>query len=220
MRSLIYWSDALNNTDTHSTHPTRRRVIKVGGSLFSDPNTPNLLRQWLDAHDDKQNILIGGGGTLVDSIRQWESEGKLNTEEAHWMAIQCMTLTADLLKRWLNVPLLCQPSHIAHTPNNSVVVMDVHNWLRQESDMPVGWSLTSDSIAAALADRLQAEELILLKPCSPPSGTTSLRTLSDAGYVDRLFCQYGERIESVGFVDFLSPTPDILFLSTMGSAVS
>ena len=210
----------LNNANTHSTDHTRRRVIKVGGSLFGDPNIPNRLRQWIDTHDDKQNILIGGGGALVDSIRQWESEGKLNTEEAHWMAIQCMTLTADLLKRWLNVPLIGQPSHIARDPNNSVVVMDVHGWLRQDSEMPVGWSFTSDSIAAALADRLQAEELILLKSCSPPSGTTKLETLSDVGYVDRLFCQYGERIDSVGFVDFLSPTPDIIFLSTSGSTDS
>ncbi len=103
-----------------------------------------------------------------------------------------MSLTAHLLQRWLGAPLILHPDQLDSNPAPNVVV-DVQLWLRNEVDMPVGWSLTSDSIAAGLAVHLDASELILLKSCTVTSGTASVQSLIEDGAVGDMCGIYYDR---------------------------
>ncbi|MCA9240540.1 MAG: hypothetical protein KDA37_10085, partial [Planctomycetales bacterium] len=62
-----------------------------------------------------------------------------------------------------------------------------------------GWQVTSDSIAARVAEVLDAE-LVLLKAAPPPDGRRQdLDWLADAGYVDRWFPRASLGLRSVSF---------------------
>lgn len=196
-----------------------RRVIKVGGSLLDFPPTPDRLRRWLTPRSQTRNILVAGGGQLVNRIRDWHRAGHINEERAHWMSVECMSLTAHLLQRWLGAPLILHPDQLDSNPAPNVVI-DVQLWLRNEVDMPVGWSLTSDSIAAGLAVHLDASELILLKSRTVLPGTNSVQSLIEDGTVDGQFGRYWQRLKTVGFVNFRNSCSDIVYLPRSGSPVS
>ena len=180
------------------------RVVKVGGSLLDFPATPDRLRDWLACQGGRRNVLLAGGGKLVDRVRQWHRSGHVDETTAHWMAIECMSLTARLLQRWLDIPLVGHPDQVATSPATSLV-LDVEPWLSRGSSLPVGWSVTSDSIAAQLALELEAGELILLKSCPISPTRDSLDSLIQRGVLDRQFDAYLPRIDSIGLLDFRRP---------------
>ena len=196
-----------------------RRVIKVGGSLLDFPPTRERLRRWLAPPSQTRNILLAGGGQLVNRIRDWHRMGHIGEERAHWMSVECMSLTAHLLQRWLGAPLILHPDQLDSNPAPNVVV-DVQLWLRNEVDMPVGWSLTSDSIAAGLAVQLDASELILLKSRTVFPGTNSVQSLIEDGTVDGQFGRYSQKLKSIGLVNFRNAYSDIVYLPRPGFSVS
>ncbi len=177
------------------------RVVKVGGSLLDFAPTRQRLRDWLRRHSDRQNVLVAGGGKLVDHIRQWHRNGQVDGVEAHWMAIECMSFTAQLLQRWLQIPLVSHPAAVAASPAANLV-LDVQPWLERESTLPVGWSVTSDSIAAQCSLELGAAELLLLKSCPIRSASGSFDSLIDQGVLDRQFASYLNQIGPIGLLDF------------------
>ena len=177
------------------------RVVKVGGSLLDFSPTRQRLRDWLRRHSDRQNVLVAGGGKLVDHIRQWHRNGQVDAVEAHWMAIECMSFTAQLLQRWLQIPLVSHPAAVAASPAANLV-LDVQPWLERESKLPVGWSVTSDSIAAQCSLELGAAELLLLKSCPIRSASGSFDSLIDQGVLDRQFASYLNQIGTIGLLDF------------------
>ena len=50
------------------------RVVKVGGSLLDLPQLPQKLRMWLAAQSPAHNVLVVGGGPLVEQVRTWHAE--------------------------------------------------------------------------------------------------------------------------------------------------
>ena len=76
--------------------------------------------------------------------------------------------------------------------SDQLFVLDVAPLLRAEQGshtaLPESWDVTSDSIAAHVAHRLQAAELVLLKSTAAPDAA-SAEVLSAAGYVDAYFPQ-------------------------------
>lgn len=183
------------------------QIVKVGGSLLSSPETPDRFRLWLKSQTDHQNILIAGGGARVDAVRARYQAGQLNECESHWQAINSMSDNAHRLQEWLDVPMLerIEAVHMCSTRN---LVFDVEPWMRSRNDFPISWSLTSDSIAAALATDLKAPYLTLLKSCLPPSDSESLYELSQTTYVDQHFHRYASPLACVRMIDLTTCTGD------------
>ena len=134
-----------------------RRVIKLGGSLLKHHDLARRFVSWLDRQptvDD--NILIVGGGELVEQLRTYDEHFQLGDSLSHQMAIELMALNARVVARAIDWPLVdrwnrCSGNHL----------LDVTAFCEQSS-LPHDWSVTSDSIAAAIAVELGCE-LVLLK---------------------------------------------------------
>jgi 5-(aminomethyl)-3-furanmethanol phosphate kinase len=163
------------------------RVTKVGGSLLNLPDLSDRIQRWLDQQAPAQNILILGGGILVDAIRT-ESQG--DDASDHWSCIAIMNALALTFASNVSAAQ-CITSPVNLAKSNSCYVFAPETWLRDHEPhlpgtrLPESWDVTSDSIAARLAICTGADELVLLKSADPPS--RDLQELADAGYVDKFF---------------------------------
>jgi 5-(aminomethyl)-3-furanmethanol phosphate kinase len=94
----------------------------------------------------------------------------------------CDKTVVTSLEELMATALRCEPSR---------VVFDSREYLRDHEPHQPGqplehnWNVTSDSIAARLAQAIRADELVLLKSCDFRSN--SLTDLAKAGVVDPYF---------------------------------
>lgn len=164
-----------------SESPCGGRVIKFGGSLLRRGGWPAALRALVGQVVAPTTIVVGGGG-LVDGLRAIDAAHPLPAALAHRLAIDAMGLTARLVADATGFSLTAEPAAGA-----AVVVLDAPSWLAvgtRLADLPVGWHVTSDSIAAAVAAAYGAA-LWLAKSEPPPAG--DLECLARAGWVDDYF---------------------------------
>jgi 5-(aminomethyl)-3-furanmethanol phosphate kinase len=166
-------------------------IVKIGGSLAKDP----LLVEWLEQLNDLGGgrvVLVPGGGGFADAARLAQSEWHLDDVAAHNMAILGMGQFAFLLQG------LCPDLVLA--ANELELERAVHSgrvaiWmpmelLRREPDELTTWDVTSDSLTLWLANRLNAERVILVKSCPVPvtmPTATEWLDLAANDVVDRRF---------------------------------
>ncbi|WP_437191465.1 amino acid kinase family protein [Planctomicrobium sp. SH527] len=174
-------------------------VLKVGGSLFDLPEFASRLREYLDTEAGGV-VIVAGGGRFADEIRRLQQIHNFSNEIAHNLAINTMSTSARLLGEILQLPVIHSWSEIAGTfSRNQIAVLDVSLKVFNEGEahprylldglheLPASWDVTSDSIAAWVAIRSQAERLILGKSVSLPPAPYTLQSLANAGYVDAQF---------------------------------
>jgi len=162
-------------------------VVKIGGSLNHDP----LLPQWLELFGQLGGgrvALVCGGGSFADEVRREQARWHFNDLAAHNMALLAMAQVAHMLHAF-NPRLQMATSEdevrrILRTGRTAL-------WLptalvRTEPDATTNWDHSSDSIALALALRMGAKRLLVLKSCvvDPALGPEQL---ADHGIVDRGF---------------------------------
>jgi aspartokinase-like uncharacterized kinase len=173
------------------------RIVKVGGSLLDWAPLPQALNQWLNGQPAAANVLIAGGGELAEAIRRADQLFGLGAETAHWLCIDALGTMARLLAALPRPPLplvssFRQVQSQLPLAEAQALVLDPRDFLRVHEPrlpgrpLPHTWEVTSDSIAARLADVLTADELVLLKSTDPPPGAT-LGDLAASGLVDAYF---------------------------------
>jgi aspartokinase-like uncharacterized kinase len=162
-------------------------VVKIGGSLTSDP----LLQPWLALLAEVGGgrvTVVGGGGGFADEARRLQGLWQFNDLAAHNMAVLAMVQTAYQMHALQ--PLL-QPvarlADIARTLRGGRTAL----WLPFELQRPwpdatTHWGHTSDSIALDLARQLNAERLVVVKSCEVDE-MQDLAALGRAGVVDSEF---------------------------------
>lgn len=162
-------------------------VVKLGGSLGSDP----LLPEWLDVLAQLGGgrvTVVCGGGSFADEVRRVQAQWQFGDLAAHNMALLAMAQMAYQLHALK--PTLCLTT--SKTDIRRVLQKGQTSlWLpfelqRDQPDPHTNWSNTSDSIALDLARKLNAERLIVVKSCEVDPAL-SLAQLSDAGVIDRRF---------------------------------
>lgn len=163
------------------------RVIKFGGSLFDVPDLQQLWRSWLQRQEPAANIVIAGGGTLVDAIRSWQAASAIDDAFCHGLSVDAMSLSARWLHKLIAAAALTRNFDDLYHCEPGIVVFDAADWLRTLEDLPESWNVTSDSISARLAQVLGAQELVLLKSSLPPGRNASMIEWAKAGFVDRHF---------------------------------
>ena len=177
-------------------------VIKLGGSLLSQPGWPQGIAKLLRAisavspadsaasqPSHSPALLVVGGGSVVEGLRQIDAASPQPAELVHALAIELMGITARLVAANTGLPL------VAAWPNSKArgaCLLDVPQWLAENqrlSTLPVGWEVTSDSIAARVA-ATYGGELLLVKsvpPLSFPASQNQIKELAAAGWVDSHF---------------------------------
>jgi dihydroneopterin aldolase len=159
--------------------------VKVGGSLFEYPGLRHFLRDWLALFP--KSILVAGGGAAAESVRQACQLHGLSDVDAHWLAIDAMSFQSRLLATMLLLPWTQERERArASIETDAAVVFDAMPLLRKDDGrtLPIGWQVTSDSIAAYVARSLGVPSLVLLK--SVDCGE-SLEEALERGAVDRYF---------------------------------
>lgn len=175
------------------------RVVKIGGSLERSPRLPALLRLLVDA-GGANLVIVPGGGRFADRVRAQQEELNLDEGTAHRLAIAAMdqfaAVLCDLQPGLRPVACLEELRAAPAVSRRSTVPV----WLpgartAERPDIPVGWHVTSDSLALWLAARIKAEALILVK--STANDTSHAPELAAAGYLDGWFPEMMRRAAGV-----------------------
>jgi aspartokinase-like uncharacterized kinase len=168
------------------------------------------LMKWLRQEPPRGNVLITGGGVWADEVRALERSGQLSSESAHWLAIRTMKLTGWLLCQMLPWGTFTDQLEAVSDPRRwaqmaaEPVVFDPESFLREVEPhlppqaLPLGWQVTSDSIAARLAEVLAADELVLMKSREAPR--SNLEEAANEGLVDAYFPQAAARLPGLRWV--------------------
>jgi aspartokinase-like uncharacterized kinase len=198
------------------------RVVKLGGSLLDDSQLPARYRRWLHTQRPARNVLIVGGGRLVDALRQVERTHIVDPSLAHWLAIDCLGIHARLMAGLLSEAELVSEWNglrrrllqMLTEGKSGTLVFDVTGFMRQiepglpGTRLPHGWHVTSDSIAARLAVALAAGELVLLKSAMPAESHQSAQALADVGYVDVFFPTIAHEVRMIRSVNLRASSMD------------
>lgn len=182
--------------------PRPWRLIKVGGSLLGWNGLAAATESWLGRQTPAVNIFVAGGGELADVIRRADAVHHLGEEAAHWLCVDALSISAQLLGELLSLPVVTRRQEL---PDEfpSACVFDpapfMHDLEHRQfpTPLPHVWSVTSDSIAARIGDHLAASEFVLLKSCLPGAGA--------ADYVDDFFSVAAANLPSIRCVNFRSP---------------
>jgi aspartokinase-like uncharacterized kinase len=190
------------------------RILKLGGSLLIRPDWPARLRAWLRTEPSAVNLLIVGGGKIVDAVRELDAIHLLDQIELHWLCVDLLAATFQISRQLLPE---FEPIHDSQqlqtlfaalgtttganrgtqgalTGDYLVQVTAFYSRTIHTTLLDEGWSTTSDSLAAWLASQSQADELVLLKSVSAPVGWSDPRKLVSLGIVDEGLPEiWGER---------------------------
>jgi len=122
-------------------------VVKVGGSLLSQVHriVPVL------GASPRPLLLVPGGGIFADAVRQ----AGANDDAAHWMAIAAMEQYG-----WMLASHGVETTDQLALPKTTTVLLP-YRILRTFDPLPHTWQVTSDTIAAWVAQMLGTELLIL-----------------------------------------------------------
>lgn len=178
--------------------PRATVVVKVGGSLFNLPDLGERLQLWLARQDDVRFVLVPGGGATANAVRDWDRRFQLGEEKSHWLALGALSLNARLLSEVL--PRSCVIATLEQRDESHatglIPILDMHAFARDdehhEGCLPHCWQVTSDALAARVAERLSAQRLVLLKSVSIDPGM-NWEEAARRGFVDAFFPSLARR---------------------------
>ncbi|HSL96431.1 MAG TPA: hypothetical protein VLA35_11045 [Thermoleophilia bacterium] len=198
-------------------------VVKVGGRLGHDEGLRGLCLRLAELGRRHRLLVVPGGGVFADAVRDCDARFGLGADAAHWMAILAMDQYGLLLGELIPGARLTRSFDAAAGPaaegvvsgaaregaaselagGGAVTVLLPHDLLREADPLPHSWAVTSDAIAAWVADAVRAPRLVLLKHGAALGGlaSASLTGLGEAGVVDEAFAGVVEagRASGAGF---------------------
>ena len=189
---------------------SRLVVVKVGGSLLDWPGLPTRLGELLARSGDDRPVLIVGGGRFVDGVRDLDQIHQIGEARSHSLALHALDFTARVLAALMpTLVVIDGPERLAEVwERKEVPILAPRRFLdaddRLPDPLPHAWTTTSDSIAARVAVRLGASELILLKSAPLPSGC-SREEAARLGLVDPEFARASEELPAVSYVNLRDP---------------
>ena len=147
-------------------HPVEMMaVLKIGGSLSRSPALPDLCQEISRLGAHHHLLVVPGGGEFADLVRDFYADWQLSETAAHRMAILAMDqygyLLGDLIpgaEPATDLKAVLRVAASGHVP-----VLLPASLMIQLDPLPHSWQVTSDSIAAWVAGKMEASYLILLK---------------------------------------------------------
>lgn len=138
-------------------------IIKLGGSLIEKGR--DVLRLLSDYAEEKEKgkaltiILIPGGGPFTEAVRNLSES--MSEETAHWMAVLAMHQYGLFLANGeIEIPVVESEDEISET--GPVCLLLPYKILKAEDCLPHTWDVTSDTIAAFVANKMGEKTFIKL----------------------------------------------------------
>lgn len=166
-------------------------VVKIGGSLLGSPE----LERWLGLFakfSDGNIIIVPGGGVFADAVRDAQKVSKISEACAHKLAVLAMDQFGLLLAS-MKPELAVARTEMEideRTWQHRCIIWLPSQMVLADDSIPKSWDVTSDSIAAWLAEKVNAQQLVLVKSDKPEGPELSLRMMSETGIVDQAFSDF------------------------------
>jgi 5-(aminomethyl)-3-furanmethanol phosphate kinase len=140
-------------------------VLKVGGSLNRGEELTLLCSEISRLGRNHQLLVVPGGGEFADLIRETYLRYKLDETAAHCMALLAMDQYGYLLNRLIADSFLTADISAAlrEADTGRVSILLPSALVIRTDPLPHSWQVTSDSIAAWVAQTCGCRQLILLK---------------------------------------------------------
>lgn len=166
-------------------------IVKIGGSL----STAETLPLWLDAlncYFRGQVVIVPGGGPFAELVHDSQLFWKYDDPSAHYMALLAMAQYGIMLTGLQPglVPATSVADIHAALHRSTVPVWLPLTMVSEDPTIEQSWGVTSDSLAAWLAQRLGATRLILVKSITVGKPIVSVDELALNGIVDEAFPDY------------------------------
>jgi aspartokinase-like uncharacterized kinase len=180
-------------------------VVKLGGSLAGSSAQRAALMAEIAAAAARgvAVVIVPGGGSFADAVRQAQLSGGFDDATAHDMALLAMAQNGRLLA---SLP--------PHTARLAWGLPEVVATLAKDNATPLiwqpdprcdgielehSWRVTSDSLALWLASQLGGHRVILVKHCAaPPSAEPlALAELARLGIVDAAYPDLAASVNGV-----------------------
>lgn len=166
-------------------------VIKLGGSLAKTGGLRECLDKIEQRYRSRAAVIVPGGGAFADQVRLAQTIWRFDDGIAHRMAILAMQQMALLfygLKPRFSIA--GSASSITHQiSQKNTVIWSPEPAELEQAGVKAGWDITSDSLAAWLANKLSADELILIKSAIIDQ-EQDLAELARQEVVDQAFCDF------------------------------
>lgn len=186
-------------------------VIKVGGSLLTWDQLPGRLARYLAGLRAARPVLIVGGGRATDLVRDLDQLHDLGPDRADALALRALDFTAQLLGTLLDAAAAtARVEDLEATWAAGKVPILAPRAFLDELDrpgpdpLPRSWDVTTDSIAARLAEHLGASELILLKSAPIPPDADRVEA-ARLGLVDPAFPEVARDLRRVLYLNLRDP---------------
>ncbi len=194
-----------------------RRVIKLGGSLLTRPSLLRDLEHWFANAPPAIDLVVVGGGELIDAIRNLDAIRPGNAAATHWRCVALLEFTFEIVRSWFPEWNVIESPDVFESPRafesqlherlapSVPTLVSVGAYYRAgiESELPEDWRTTTDAIAALLAAQVEARTLVLLKSCEVDPAA-SIEQLADQGVIDQAFPLLARRIPEVEVVTLAS----------------
>jgi len=162
-------------------------VVKLGGSLAGSVD----LLAWLDAlaRCAGRVVVVPGGGPFAETVRAAQPKMRFDDHAAHRMAVLAMEqfgcALASLHERFRLAASVAAMQRAMRA--REVPVWSPAKMVLGAPDIPESWDVTSDSLAAWLAGKIDAQRILLVKQVALGKEPINLEEIVSRGVVDRAF---------------------------------
>ena len=165
------------------------------------------MNAFLDKLGNVHVILVVGGGPAVDLVRDLDAAHQIGEYRSHLLALRALDLTSHLIAALipgLEVVTKRHEFNDAHV-RGKIPVFSPRLFMteidsRSAKPLKESWDVTTDSIAARLAEYLGAERLILLKSVGINGARSRLEAAAN-GLVDPAFPEASQLLDRVEIVN-------------------
>ncbi len=163
-------------------------VLKIGGSLAKSGQLSGVLE--MVARSTRRIVIVPGGGSYADLVRQEQATLGYSDAEAHRRAILAMHRMAA---EWIDMqPRLASAETVqeirAGWQRHMVPVWLPARMVLGDLSLPEDWSVTSDALAARLSECLGRVPVVLVKSLRVPRSARA-DALAAQGIVDPVFAK-------------------------------
>lgn len=167
-------------------------VIKLGGSLLGTP----ALMHWLNIihqHGDGRVVIVPGGSVFADAVREAQLISGISDKTAHHLALLAMD-QYGLMLAGMHDGLVTASSELElaeRSYQHRGIVWLPSMMVMMDEDIPQNWEVTSDSLSAWLAKKINAQYLVIVKSANlshyPVRDGIDAQQLIDDEIVDQQF---------------------------------